>query len=124
MQATLADSTTKDIYSVGGISGVNQQPKSIQIRFNEELEASTITPQSVVLVGSGGDGIFGNGNDVTYSLAGRLSYADTASGSILTINMAGLNLPTDEYELTLQGTGGSVIENLEGNALDGQNTPA
>jgi len=123
VQATLADGTTKDIYSVGGISGVNQQPQSIEIKFNEELDATTITPQSVVLVGSGGDGIFGNGNDVTYSLTGRLSYADTASGSILTINTVGLNLPTDEYELVLEGTGGNVIKNLEGNALDGQNTP-
>ena len=60
---------------------------------------------------------------MTFSLAGRLSYANTASGSILTINTAGLNLPTDEYELTLEGTGSNVIKNLQGNALDGQNTP-
>ena len=42
----------------------------------------------------GGTGTFGNASNVTYSLAGRLSYSNTASGSILTINMAGLNLPT------------------------------
>src|SRR5262249_51518043 len=56
-------------------------------------------------------------------LTGRLSYANTPSGSILTINTAGLNLPTDEYELTLVGSGSSVIKNLKGNALDGENTP-
>ncbi len=124
VQATLADGTTKDIYSVGGISGVNQQPQSIadQVQRGSSIPPRS-PPQSVVLVGSGGDGIFGNGNDVTFSLAGRLSYANTASGSILTINMAGLNLPTDEYELILDGTGSNVIKNLQGNALDGENTP-
>ncbi len=123
VQATLADGTTKDLYSVGGISGVNQQLQTIALKFNEALDPTTISAMSVVLVGSGGDGIFGNGNDVTFSLAGRLTYTNTASGSVLTINMAGLNLPTDEYELTLDGNGSNVIKNLQGNALDGENTP-
>jgi hypothetical protein len=120
--ATLADGTTKDIYAVGSVAGVNQQVQSLQIKFNEQLQANTITNLSVLLVGSGGDGIFGNGNDVPFDLSGRLSYANTAAGSILTINMAGLNLPTDEYEITLEGTGANVIKNTKGNALDGQNT--
>ena len=73
------------------------------IKFNEQLDPTTINAMSVLLVGSGGDGIFGNGNDVPFNLSGRLSYANTASGSILTINMAGLNLPTDEYETDPRG---------------------
>src|SRR5262249_35977332 len=123
VQATLSDGTTRDLYSVNSVSGVNQVPQSIQIRFNQQLDPTTINPQSVLLVGSGGDGTFANGNDVTFDLTGRLSYANSPSGSILTINTAGLNLPTDEYELTLVGSGSSVIKNLKGNALDGENTP-
>ena len=76
-----------------------------------------------MLVGSGGDGIFGNGNDVTLQSGGAALVREHGRGSILTINTAGLNLPTDEYELTLEGTGGNVIKNLQGNALDGENTP-
>src|SRR5262249_41214052 len=74
IQATLADGTTKDIYSVGSVAGVNQQLQTIQIRFNQQLDPNTITDQSVLLVGSGGDGTFGNGNDISFDLSGRLAY--------------------------------------------------
>jgi hypothetical protein len=120
---TLPGGTSKDLYLVGGVSGVNQVPQTIQIRFNHQLDPTTITSQSVLLVGSGGTGTFGGTGNVTFDLTGRLSYSNSASGSILTISMAGLNLPTDEYEIVLDGTGSHVIKDLQGNALDGENTP-
>ena len=52
-------------------------------------------------IGSGGDGTFGNGNDVDLQPGGRLSYFEREPRELLTINTAGLNLPTDEYELVL-----------------------
>ena len=84
---------------------------------------ATINAQSVMLVGSGGNGIFGNANDVTYSLAGRLSYSDTASEH-----------PDDQHgrpepaERRVRAHPGrhrrrTSSRTWQGNALDGENTP-
>ena len=125
VDATSTSGTT-NIYSVGGIGGINSLPTSIQIKFNEQLNPSTITGMSVILQASGGDGIFGNGNspsDRTINLTGDLSFNSTTD--ILTINTSGIFTSTatanDEYRIILEGTGSSVIRNTDGLALDGLN---
>jgi large repetitive protein len=115
--------STIDLYSVGGVSGSNKPIQSIQIAFDAQLDPNTINDKTVILEESGGDGIFGNANsslDRTIDLAGRLSFDPIAH--ILTINMAGLNLPSDEYRIILDGNGSDVIRDPQGNALDGENT--
>jgi large repetitive protein len=112
-----------DIYSVGGIAGLNKSLQSIQITFSNRIDPNTLNNQTVLLQASGGDAIFGNGNstgDKFIDLSGKLSF-DSIS-HVLTIDARGLNLPNDEYRLTLQGTGGNVIRDPQGNALDGENT--
>ena len=79
----------------------------------------------MLLEASGGDGIFGNGNnpnDKFYNLSGKVSF--NAATNILTINVgaAGLVLNNDEYRLFLLGSGTQVIRDPQGNALDGENT--
>lgn len=119
--AVLPDGSTRDIYSIGGVAGVNQVPQSISFRFNRQLDPASVNAQSVMLVGSGGDGVFGNGNDFSISLTGKLSY-DPRTLTV-SIQTAGTTLPTDEYLITLAGNGSNVIRDTSGNALDGENTP-
>ncbi len=119
LSAASAMATT--LYQAGGIVGTNSNPTQIQVSFNERLNTATITPQSVQLIGSGGDGVFGNANDIVYNLNNRLSYNTTTN--VLTIDTTGL-FPTgaalnDSYRLTLKGTGSSIIQDTAGDALDG-----
>ena len=114
-------STTSNLYVPGGIGGINQYPSQIRVGINERLNPATITPGSVQLIGSGGDGVFGNANDINYNLANRLSFDNSTDNLI--INTAGL-LPTgaalnDEYEVVLKGTGSSILRDNNGLALDG-----
>ena len=125
--ATIANggsTSTIPFYSVNG-TGTNQNPQTIQVQFNSQLDQTTINSSTVLLQASGGDGIFGNGNspnDKYYNLSGKLTFDPKTD--ILTINIgaAGLTLQSDKYRLILLGSGAQVIRDKQGNALDGYNT--
>ena len=125
VNATVASTTNPvNLYTPGAIAGTNQPIQSINIKFNEQLDPNTINANSVILLASGGDGIFGNGNspgDRAINLAGLLSFNPTTD--ILTINTSSLftnaALINDQYEVILKGTGSSVIKDKTGLALDG-----
>ncbi len=125
INASVANSTTPtNLYVPGSIAGTNQPITSIQVKFNEQLDPTTINANSVILLASGGDGIFGNGNstaDRAISLAGKLTFDPTTD--ILYINTSGIfqagPLLNDEYELVLKGTGSNPIKDRSGLALDG-----
>jgi hypothetical protein len=133
--ATVTDPTSPtgtsqtNLYSVGGIAGTNKLPQSIQIQFSDQLNTATLNGMSVILLASGGAGVF---NDPTnplsraISLTGDLSFNSTTD--ILTIDtshifLAGLN-NNDEYRLILEGTGSNPIKDKSGLALDGLNLDA
>ena len=104
--ANLTGGTEKDIYSVGGVGGLNQF-QSIQIHFTHNLDPNTINGGTVILEESGGDGIFGNGNsplDRDINLAGKLSFNSTTN--VLTISLArrGWCCPTTSTGSSSRGT--------------------
>jgi hypothetical protein len=115
--------TAIPIYQPGSIGGSNQTPLEIVFAFNQPLNPSTINSMTVELQESGGDGIFGNNNsplDRTINLSGKLSYDPI--NHFLIVSLAGLNLPNDEYRITLFGTGNNVIASPTGEAISGVNT--
>ena len=121
VSAVSTTGTSSNLYVPGGIAGSNSYPAQIRVGISERLNPATITASSVMLIGSGGDGAFGNANDISYNLANRLSFDNTTD--TLIINTAGL-LPTgtglnDEYELILKGSGSAVLRDNNGLALDG-----
>ena len=131
VDSVIATSTTgtSNIYGVGSIAGINKLPTSIQIKFNERLDPSTISGMSVILLASGGDGIFGNGNsaaDRAINVSGKLTF--DPNSDILTIDTSGIFTSTatanDEYRVILKGTGSSVIRDNSGVPLDGMNLDA
>ncbi len=107
------------------ISATNQTPVDLQFKLNVRLDPSTINNGSIILQASGGDGIFGNGNnsnDRTIDLSGKLSY--NPSTQIVTVNLSGIKPPltNDEFRITIFGAGANVVRDPQGNALDGKNT--
>jgi hypothetical protein len=78
---------------------------SITIGFSEPIDPSSISSGSVQLIRSGGDGIFGNANDVAIPVTATLISADH-----LVIGLGGLSLPDDAYRVRLVATpGGSAL---------------
>ena len=114
-----------NFYKVGGVSGANVTPNQILIQFDKQLDPNTINAQTVLLQASGGDGIFGNGNnanDKFISLAGKLSFDSATNTMIINLGGSGLSLADDAYRIWLLGNGSNVIRDPQGATLDGENT--
>ncbi len=96
------------------ILGVNLQPSSVSITYYDThgMNASTVTnPANYTLIGSGGDGIFGNGNDDNESgLISGVTY--NASTETATLQLSS-DLPPDFYEVEVNGS----------NVVDASGTP-
>ena len=112
--------TPVNFYSVGGISGVNQTPWTINVTFNGPISASTLNANTVSLVDLGSNPSQPLDQDI--NLSGKLTYDSSTDTLVINLAAAGLTLGTDAYQITLFGSGSPVITNLQGVALDGENT--
>jgi mono/diheme cytochrome c family protein len=92
-------------------------PASVTAVFDRDLNAATANGASFVLERSGGDGLFGNGNDV--AIAGTVSVSATNQSSAV-MSLTGVASVPDVYRLTLSGTGATSILDLAANGLDGE----
>jgi methionine-rich copper-binding protein CopC len=88
---------------------VTTLPASITVTFNEAVDETTVVAGTFKLVRSGGDGTFDDGNEVA------VNAPVSASGTGATMDLSGVGSVLDTYQVTL--TDG--IEDLAGNALDG-----
>lgn len=93
-------------------------PTEIVATFDRELDASTVNANTFLLQGSGGDGTFGDGNEVDIAANAITTPAMTPMSA--TFDLTGINLADDTYEVRLLGSGGSVILDIDANALDGE----
>ena len=109
--------TTVPFYTVGGKAGSNTTPLTINVTFNEPIDPSTLTGQTVQLEELG---IAPGTTQQFINLAGKLSYTSGTNTLVINLGAAGLTLPTDEYRLILFGSGSPVIANTQGIALDGE----
>ena len=87
----------------------------MMVVFSRALDANLLLDANVTLTASGGDGRFGDGNEVP--MAVRM-LRTSASGSALWIRST-TNLPPDRYELRLRGSGPVALADLEGHPIDG-----
>jgi hypothetical protein len=97
-------------------------PASITAGFDRQLNAPSVTSGTFLVERSGGDGTFGNGNDVAITAASVTVPAANSSSAVF--DLAGVANVEDTYRVRLLGTGGAVIQDLGGNALDGEFTGA
>jgi hypothetical protein len=95
-------------------------PASIEATFNVAIDPATATGDSVVLEAAGGDGTFGDGNEVLVTAA---TVAMTYS-NVVEVDLSSATLPADTYRLTISGGGSYVVANYAGDALDGEWTGA
>ena len=94
-------------------------PLNINVVFSHDIDATTVTTNTVVLQRSGGDASFGDGNEVIISpVSVALSNANT---SLVSMDLSAVTSVDDSYRLTLYGSGASYIMDLNANALDGDN---
>lgn len=99
-------------------SDLTATPTSIVAMFDRELDVSTVTASTFLLEGSGGDGSFGDGNETSITAAAITTPAMTPMSA--TFDLTGVALADDTYQVRLLGSGGSVLMDLDANALDGE----
>ena len=99
-------------------SSVPMLPMTVTAIFDRELNAASVDATTFIVERSGGDGTFGDGNEVMVvpdSVDVPLANPRTA-----VFDMASAVPAEDVYRITLIGTGAAVIQDLDANALDGE----
>lgn len=92
-------------------------PPQIVIAFDQALDASTVHDQTFELWRSGGDNVFGNGNDARLALSSV--EASLLNSQLVMLELSGPKLADDLYRVVVRGSGPSVVVGLAGAALDG-----
>jgi len=93
-------------------------PMSVMAIFDRELNAATIDNTTFLVERSGGDGTFGDGNEV--SIAPVSVTVPAANRQTAVFDMSTATPVSDTYRISLIGTGAATIQDLDGNSLDGE----
>lgn len=92
-------------------------PAEITAGFDRDIDASTINGMTFMLLRSGGDGQFVDGNEVEITPASvALSVVNTR---IAIMDLSGVSPVEDRYQVSLRGSGPNMILSVDGVALDG-----
>ena len=89
---------------------LNAAPTDITITFDEEIDPATVDASSIQLVASGGDGTFGDGNEVVISPA---PVTLDVAGTTATVDLSGVTLADDAYRAAVSG-GSGPLDSLAG----------
>jgi hypothetical protein len=103
------------------LSQVSSSGTTVKLTINKNLDPASVNTSTVKVTRSGGDGIFGNANDVPVPITGlTLSPPQPFTGiETISFNIPG-PLVGDLYEITLVGTGKTTVTDIPGNAIDGE----
>jgi hypothetical protein len=126
----IADGALQDVQSTSAVrvtslsvtpgSSQSALPASIAAVFDRDVNASTVNAASFRLERSGGDRVFGNGNDVAITPANVSVPAANQSNALM--SLTGVASVADTYRVTLSGAGAASVLDLGTNALDGEFT--
>lgn len=97
-------------------STLDTLPAQITVTFSADMDAALVTTSTLVLERSGGDGSFGDGNDIALTPA---SVALTPNARTATMDLSNIISVDDTYRLTAIGSGGSAVADVAGEVLDG-----
>ncbi|MGH7136893.1 MAG: hypothetical protein ACREHD_14230, partial [Pirellulales bacterium] len=89
---------------------LNVAPQQLTFRFDQNQKIDSATLGGIELVRSGGDGVFGNSNDVTI-FPGSLSVATQQNEVVMSFSSP---LPADLYEVIVVGSGPNALKNAQG----------
>jgi len=99
-------------------SVVPMLPMQVTAIFDRDLNAATVDLTTFLVERSGGDGTFGDGNEVAINPVSVTVPMVNPRTAIF--DMSTTTPVEDTYRVTLVGTGAAVIQDLGGNALDGE----
>jgi hypothetical protein len=101
-------------------ANLQAQPTQIVAGFSRELNATTVDASSFIIEGSGGDGVFGQANDVMITAGTNGISVPAMNPQTAIFDLAGVTLADDTYRVRLLGNGANAIMDLDNNALDGE----
>ncbi len=84
---------------------LTSEPPSIVVTFSEDIDAATVSVDTFRLVRSGGDGTFGDGNEITITPAPVI----LSPGNVATIDLTGATMADDDYQVTVGPAGGTAL---------------
>ncbi len=93
-------------------------PTQIVAGFDQDLDVTSVNLNTFIVTASGGDGTFGEANDVP--IAATSISVPGANQRSAVFDLTGVVLADDTYRVRLLGTGASIIMDLNANALDGE----
>ncbi len=93
-------------------------PAQIVVGFDQEIDASTVNEMTIEILRSGDDGEFESGNERAVPIS-AFSLA-TANPRLALIDIRGAAAIDDAYQVTIRGSGGSLLLSIGGRALDGE----
>ncbi len=108
------------VTSLSPVPGSVLDPAPLQIiaAFDREPDASTVNATTFILEASGGDGTFGDGNEIPIVAAAVT--VPLANPQTAVFDLTGVPLADETYQVRLLGSGPSLILDLGANALDGE----
>ncbi|MBN1676799.1 MAG: Ig-like domain-containing protein, partial [Kiritimatiellae bacterium] len=101
--------TPPSVVALSPEPGANPSTKPLEVRarFSKALDSNTVDRTAFRLLRSGGDGVFGNGNDV----AVEPRSVTLTSATEARMDLSGIELPDDLYKVTLSASGaGSALK--------------
>ena len=102
-------------------STVDVLPSSIIAMFDHELNASTVNATTFFVERSGGDGTFGDGNEV--GIVPSAVSVPPANPASVRFELTGVPSITDTYRVRIVGTGPANVQDVSGRVLDGELLP-
>lgn len=99
-------------------SELSDLPATIDIGFSREIDASTVNGLTISVDRSGGDGNFGDGNEL--SVTPNAIALSSINPQLVTIDLANSSGAEDSYRIVVRGSGPSVLMSIDGIALDGE----
>jgi subtilisin-like proprotein convertase family protein len=108
---------------VGQVDPTTGQPfTSVTVTLSHDIDPASLSASSASLIGSGADGIFGDGDDVTVPVSSAALSPTNPRVIIVGLNLSAFpqqRLPVDHYQFTLKGTGPAAVKDTNGNFLNG-----
>jgi hypothetical protein len=98
-------------------SVMTEFPSMLVAGFDQDIDAATVNELTFLLLRSGGDGRFSDGNEVR--IAAASVSLSTVNAHVAIMNLADVTPVEDRYRVMLHGAGPNVIQNIGGQVLEG-----
>ena len=99
-------------------STLDSLPPSVIAIFDREPNAATVNALTFIVERSGGDGSFADGNEVAITAASVTVPLNNPTSAVF--DLTGVAPVEDTYRVRLLGSGPSIIQDIDANALDGE----